>query len=44
MKKSQILLAASLAVACMLFTQFWTVDDSGDKLVLGQRIEPENIK
>lgn len=24
--------------------QFWTVDDSGDKLVLGQRIEPEQIK
>ncbi len=23
--------------------QFWTVDDSGDKLVLGQRIEPEQI-
>lgn len=24
--------------------QFWTVDNSGDKLVLGHRIEPEDIK
>ena len=24
--------------------QFWTVDDSGDKLVLGHRIEPEELK
>lgn len=24
--------------------QFWTVDDSGDKLILGKRIQPEDIR